>query len=96
MRQILHVFGAPVPGAPRGCVSVVRAAGACDPLDPVIPLSRHSGRRESYDSRRLHIQTRQINCVLGAATPLPPPPLDTVPAERGPRADRADTLPSWP
>jgi hypothetical protein len=39
-----------VRGLPEGVVSVVRAAGASDPLDQVIPLSRHSGQRESYDS----------------------------------------------
>jgi hypothetical protein len=32
-----------VRGLLRGWVSAVRAAGASDPLDPVIPLSRHQG-----------------------------------------------------
>jgi hypothetical protein len=60
MRQILHVFGAPVPGAPRGCVSVVRAAGACDPLDPVIPLSRHQGSARAMTAAAF----TTIHCIL--------------------------------
>jgi hypothetical protein len=42
----------------------VRAAGASDPSDPVIPLLCPPGRRESYESRSLHDDTdaAQINC----------------------------------